>query len=93
MEESRKRLGRLLKELWVNRFDHEVQSGADADQARHGVHRVVVDERRRVERSRRHDRHQLGDGQRLGLDQGLRLAQVCAEDLMEPAGVDLAEQI
>ena len=86
-------LGRLLEELSVDRLDHEVQRGADADQARHRVHRVVVDERRRVEGSRRHDSHQLRDGQSLGLDKRLRLAQIGAKDLLEPARVDLAKQI
>ena len=70
-----------------------MQGSADANEARHCVHRVVVDERRRVESSGRHDGHQFGDGQRLRLDQSLSLAHVHAEDLLKAAGINFAQQI
>ena len=70
-----------------------MQHGAHADEARHRVHRVVVEEGGRVHGALGHDRHQLGDRQRLGLDQGLGRAQVRAELGGEGHGVDLGEQL
>lgn len=75
----------------IHRLHHEVQSCSDADQTCHGIHRVVVDERRRVQGSGRHYGHQLGDGQRLGLDQRLSLTHVGAEDLLKAGRIHLAQ--
>ena len=47
----------FLEELPVDRPDHGVESRSDRHQPRHGVHRVVVDERGGVQRPRRHQGH------------------------------------
>lgn len=83
----------LFKKLLFHRLDHKVKSCSNGHQACHGVHRVVVDERRRVEGARWHDGHQFGDGQSLGLNQGLCLRQICAENFLETPRVDFAQQI
>ena len=60
----------LLEVLDVHWFDHEVQCGGEGHEAGHGVHRVIVQEGRGVHGPRWHNRHQLGDGQGLGLVRG-----------------------
>ena len=68
----------LFKIFLVHWFDHEVQSSSHTDQACHGVHGVVVQEGAGVHCARWHDGHQLGDGQCLGLYQGLSRDDVCS---------------
>ena len=81
----------LFEELLIDRFNHEVQGRANADQACHGIHRIVVDEGRRIECARRHDGHQFRNCQGLCLDQRLRLTQIGSENLVKPAGVNFAQ--
>ena len=73
----------FFEEFRVDGSDHEVKCGTDADKAGHGVHRVVVDERGGVDGALRHDLHQLGDSQGLGLDQSLCLRQICPKRLLK----------
>ena len=47
----------LLKIFFVNGFDEEMKEGGDTDEAGHGVHGVVVEERRGVQGAGGHDRH------------------------------------
>ena len=63
----------FFKIFGVHRSHHQVQHGPNADQTGHGVHGVIVDERGWINCAWRHDRHQFGNGQSFGLDQGLSL--------------------
>ena len=47
----------FLEVLPVDRPDHGVEPRPDGDQPRHGVHRVVVDERGGVQGARGHQGH------------------------------------
>jgi len=70
---------------------HEVKDGCTGDEAGHGVHGVVVEERTGVDGSLRHDGHQLVDGQGLGLDEALSTVQPTTKLLQEEMRVHLGQ--
>jgi len=78
----------LFKVFWINRSDHEMQRGTKADQASHGVHGVVVNERGWVNGPRWHYSHQLRNRQSLGFYQGLSLRQVSAKCFLKRCWID-----
>ena len=83
----------LLEIFLVDGLDEEVEHGSHTDQAGHGVHGVVVEEGRGVDCALRHDGHQFGDGESLGLYQALSGAQLCTELGRESLRIHLRKKV
>ena len=83
----------IFKVFLVDGSDEEVENRGDTDEAGHGVHGVVVEEGRGVDCALRHDGHQFGDGESLGLYQALSGAQLCTELGRESLRIHLGKKV
>lgn len=83
----------FFKVLLIYGFHHQVEYSSNANKRGHCVHRIVVDERRRVNCPLGHYRHQFGNRQCFGLDQSLCLGDVGSERLDELGGVHFRQEI
>ena len=82
-----------LEVFLVDWPDQKVEHCPHRDEAGHGVHGVVVEEGRWVDCPLRHDGHQFGDGESLGLYQALSGAQLCTELGRESLRIHLGEKV